>query len=349
MPMFDDKRETELIRANRKTPRALKPHRFQPAQKTLPDLTKRCLVCGERKPTKGETCQGLEALRKADAISEAWETPLLSWHFEDYLLEKQMPGIFKSPGGKRLLAKKLVKMLPPHAVYCEPFCGSAAVFFQKSPAPQEVLSDLREGAMDTYRYIRDTKDFTALFKMNWRPSRTRWEYLNHLKPQTPLMKCYRFLWLSRSSLLNREGEGYSPIMASRNLHVPLKSRFPLWHDRLQGVALLKQDAFKVIAAYDSPYTVFYLDPPYPRGRHANLYPGHEWDMVDCDRLFKLCDSLKGKFLMSLNFASLPDHIPSGFDVQRVKVWYPCLPTSVKHLNLGREGKFRYEVLVKNFK
>ena len=52
-------------------------------------------------------------------------------------------------GGKFYQAKWIMKHFPGHQMYIEPFCGSAAVFFAKSPRPVyathryvEILNDI---------------------------------------------------------------------------------------------------------------------------------------------------------------------------------------------------------------
>lgn len=42
-------------------------------------------------------------------------------------------------GGKRLLAKTIVKLLPPHELYCEVFGGSATILLEKSVSKIEIL------------------------------------------------------------------------------------------------------------------------------------------------------------------------------------------------------------------
>ena len=44
-------------------------------------------------------------------------------------------------GGKANMAKRIVALLPQHSRYIEPFAGAASVFFRKSPAREEILSD----------------------------------------------------------------------------------------------------------------------------------------------------------------------------------------------------------------
>ena len=40
-------------------------------------------------------------------------------------------------GGKQQMAAKIVSLIPEHTGYVEPFCGGAAVFWQKAPSKWE--------------------------------------------------------------------------------------------------------------------------------------------------------------------------------------------------------------------
>ena len=61
-------------------------------------------------------------------------------------------------GAKVSMAKRIVRELPEkHEVYLEPFCGSAAVFFEKPPAEAvEILSDMNPWCLAALRAVRDT-------------------------------------------------------------------------------------------------------------------------------------------------------------------------------------------------
>ncbi|HEY9559743.1 MAG TPA: DNA adenine methylase, partial [Anseongella sp.] len=71
---------------------------------------------------------------------------------------------FKTPltyyGGKQKLASKIISLLPPHILYCEPFVGGAAVFFAKEPSQVEVINDTNKELMNFYRIVQ--QDFVAL-------------------------------------------------------------------------------------------------------------------------------------------------------------------------------------------
>src|SRR3546814_7624854 len=63
-------------------------------------------------------------------------------------------------GGKQKLASKIISLLPPHILYCEPFVGGAAVFFAKEPSQVEVINDTNKELMNFYRIVQ--QDFVAL-------------------------------------------------------------------------------------------------------------------------------------------------------------------------------------------
>src|SRR5947199_68760 len=45
-------------------------------------------------------------------------------------------------GGKAVLARQIVALLPPHDTYVEPFLGGGAVFLAKKPAISEIINDI---------------------------------------------------------------------------------------------------------------------------------------------------------------------------------------------------------------
>ena len=57
-------------------------------------------------------------------------------------------------GGKQQLAAKIVSMMPKHRIYCEPFFGGGAVFFEKPKAGLEVINDTNEMLINFYSVCR---------------------------------------------------------------------------------------------------------------------------------------------------------------------------------------------------
>ncbi len=53
-------------------------------------------------------------------------------------------------GGKRLLTKTILSLLPEHRLYCEPFGGSGTILLEKEPSGVEVINDI-DGEIDALR------------------------------------------------------------------------------------------------------------------------------------------------------------------------------------------------------
>lgn len=66
-----------------------------------------------------------------------------------------MNAILKYPGGKWRIAEWIISYFPEHKVYCEPFFGSGAVFFNKNPAYIETINDLNGDIVNLFRVCRD--------------------------------------------------------------------------------------------------------------------------------------------------------------------------------------------------
>ena len=62
-------------------------------------------------------------------------------HQESYDIQEAVRQPFGSPGGKRYMADRLVRMLPEHKVYVEVFTGGAACFWKKKPSDKEIIND----------------------------------------------------------------------------------------------------------------------------------------------------------------------------------------------------------------
>src|SRR3954464_1692460 len=58
-------------------------------------------------------------------------------------------------GGKRYLAKTIIKHFPEHRVYLEPFGGGAAVLLNKPPARVETYNDLDGRLSRLFRVLGD--------------------------------------------------------------------------------------------------------------------------------------------------------------------------------------------------
>ena len=54
-------------------------------------------------------------------------------------------------GGKQMLLKHILPLIPEHTLYTEAFCGGCAVLFAKPPVPCEVINDTNTELVNFYR------------------------------------------------------------------------------------------------------------------------------------------------------------------------------------------------------
>src|ERR1700677_3250721 len=67
-----------------------------------------------------------------------------------------MKGPLKTHGGKHYLAQKLIRLMPPHTHFCEPYAGGLAVLLSKdSEGVSEVVNDLDGNFTNFWQVLQD--------------------------------------------------------------------------------------------------------------------------------------------------------------------------------------------------
>lgn len=252
----------------------------------------------------------------------------------------------KSPfpylGGKSRLAAKIVSMLPPnHDCYCEPFCGAAWVFFNKEPSRCEVLNDMNGELMRFFRVMQNhLEEFVRYFRFAI-VSREMFELEKIKDPRTltDIQRAARFFYLQKLCFGGKPaGQTFgtqSDAPPRLNLS-DLEARLLEVHWRLKGVVLEHLDALACIEVYDHPGTLFYMDPPYWQTA-GYVTP---WGEPDFQRLSARLDSLKGRFILSLNDVPEVRRLFRSWKQVRVTTKYSVDTGSVR-------GKARAELLIHN--
>jgi DNA adenine methylase len=230
-------------------------------------------------------------------------------------------------GGKRALAKRLVEAIDaiPHEIYAEPFVGMGGVFFRRRSRPRkEVINDISADVVTLFRLLQ--RHYQQLLDvLKWQIcSRAEFERLMAVDPATltDLERAVRFLYLQRTA--------FGGKVTGRNFGVTLTAgpRFDLTklvpmledvHERLCGVDIERLPYADLVARYDTPATLFYLDPPY-YGCEKD-YGAGVFGPDDFERLRGLLGPLKGRFIMSINDTPEIRAIFAGFTTEDVELSY----------------------------
>lgn len=245
-------------------------------------------------------------------------------------------------GGKTRLAKTIVQKMPPHTCYVEVFAGAAAVFFAKEPSKTEVINDLDRELVTLYRVVQcHPEELHRQFKFQL-VAREEFRRLMAANPETltDIQRAARYLYLQRTCY---GGRVYQRTFGTITMGKPRLNLFTLeetletaWR-RLAQVLIECMDFRELIARYDRPHTLFYLDPPYWDivGYEHNFV---EQDFVD---LGKTLAGIKGRFLMSINDTPEVREIFNRFRIEEVTLKY----------SMGKElcsrDKLRTELLISN--
>lgn len=216
-------------------------------------------------------------------------------------------------GGKGLLASRIVPHLPPAQVYVEPYCGAASVFWHlPRPYPVEVLNDIHQGIVNLFRCLQDPAMFEVLaHRIRWTPY-ARAEFVRAMEARNssdPVEAAWGFYTTQNQGFAGRNakqagdwGRVFISEAGMANTSSKLRRRMALlerWHDRLTRVQIDCRPALEVIQYWDSPGTLFYLDPPYViDSRVGGTAYSHELSDDDHRGLIDALLNLKGMAVLS---------------------------------------------------
>jgi DNA adenine methylase len=229
----------------------------------------------------------------------------LIWPEASSGLSESLRPPFAFPAGKIRMAKEMVALMPDHTTYVEPFAGSAAVFFAKDPAPNEVLNDLNPEVAQALRDLKSLSDadIESLIRCNWVSKREEYEALFNRKSRTAKGRLHRFLYLARfSHNSTRKKSDYCKGGEGRDAKKYIATRLKPAVDRLKNVTILSLDYEDVIKRYDSPQTLFFIDPPYAQynalSRTSKAMPKTGEASFDENRFMSVLKAIKGKYILN---------------------------------------------------
>ena len=182
---------------------------------------------------------------------------------------------------KRLGA--ILPHLPKTEAFCEPFCGSAAVTLNRPPSPIETINDLDGEVMNYFEQVRNDKDELVRLLSETPYSRAEFERaVERTGPESTEEisgpeRARMFAVKTRQGFGGQyqvAGDwgyrvgGADAGMKARWVDVP--ARLTVLSQRLRNIQLEARPALDILKRFDTPNTLFYVDPPY----HLDGSTGH---------------------------------------------------------------------------
>jgi DNA adenine methylase len=272
-----------------------------------------------------------------------------------------MKSCLKWHGGKRPLASKIVALMPPHTRYVEPYCGSCAVLFAKSPeGVSEYINDADGELMNFWRVIRRPGAFEQLQRMLEATPLSQWDFENASDESRDMYgsdfepdatKAWRFFVRMRMS---RQALGKDYCTPTSRLRRGINEQVSAWltaidglpeiHARLKTVEIWNVPALQIIEKLDSPETLNYIDPPYLAETRSSggEYGDYEMSESDHSELLGLLTELDGKFLLSGYRSSMYDQWAKAAGWRRIDLDVP------NHASGSREKERKTECIWMNY-
>lgn len=230
-------------------------------------------------------------------------------------------------GGKRRLAATIIDRLAavPHEAYVEPFIGMGGVFLRRPfRARAEVINDISADVATTFRVLQ--RHYEALMDMlRWQlTSRAEFQRLLAMRADTltDLERAARFLYVQRTAFGGKVAGrtfGVSHHTPGRFDVTKLAALLEAVHERLAGVVIERLPWPELLARYDRPGTLFYLDPPY-WGCEGDYGDG-VFAPADFTAMAAQLAGLRGRFVLSLNDVPEVRAIFGAFAIEAVATTY----------------------------
>ena len=234
------------------------------------------------------------------------------------LMNQKIPtSVFLYQGGKSNISEWLVSHFPTNYQklhYIEPFAGSLAVLFRKSPSFLESVSDTNENIYNFHLVLRDNlaelerlMTSTIYCEKTWRMAHDI--YIGKTKEPDPIKKAWATYINFRLSV-SGVGGAFGFAISSVEMYKPLsttfytqKKRLFMFSDRLKHTQIFNRPADWFIKRCFNEESVFmYLDPPYPDTDQATY--SNEFSITSFNSL--LTQLYTAKFMFMLSFYEKED-------------------------------------------
>lgn len=227
-------------------------------------------------------------------------------------------------GGKRLLRKTIIALMPEHKTYVEVFGGGGWVLFGKDQSDVEVYNDFNPELVNLFRTVRDRlPDFKTrlIFLLSSREEYVRFQRIARTGGEfkSEVDRAIAFYYLIRNSFGSGilTGWGFSPSQPPRPL---MTKDLETAADRLRNVYIDNLSFERLITNWDRKETLFYCDPPYRMllDKKGRSYYQCTFSLEDHTRLRDVLRGVAGRVIISYDDHPEVRELYKGFNITETK-------------------------------
>lgn len=236
--------------------------------------------------------------------------------------------LLKYYGSKWEMAEFIISFFASHTTYIEPYFGGGNVFFKKTPSKLEIVNDKSHMVTNFFFVLREKRDELLLaieltpysrreielanrtmkteIEWEWSDAEGRWVPQGNISDVELARRFYvraRQGRTGNTSAWNTTWRcDYKGNRSKTFVQEWVDNEHIYWYSsRLKLAQIEGKPALEILTRYDTPETLWYLDPPYPhstRGkRWGNAY-AHEMSKNDHAQLLLAIRDLKGMCIIS---------------------------------------------------
>jgi DNA adenine methylase len=232
---------------------------------------------------------------------------------------------FPYRGGKYRLASKLAELLPPHKIYVEVFGGAANLLLAKPLSRIEVYNDLNGQLVNLFETVRNHPLLFLERCQHLLYSRQLYDTWKHQLAQDfegtdidRVEAAVRTAYTITSSFVGDPLKGWafdrSGSGGGCNRWATIWDRIRFVSERLQRVNIDHLDFRKCVEYWDTPETLFYLDPPYYNVKVGAFYQFTPQDHAD---LRSTLGNVKGKWMLTYDSADYIEQLYKPFNIKPI--------------------------------
>lgn len=208
------------------------------------------------------------------------------------------------PGGKVKISSWVISFFPRHKIYVEPFGGAAGVLLNKAPSPLEVYNDLNSDLVIFFSVLRDKEKAAELIRRLKLTPYAREEYYScYPMPEgddierARALVCRTGMGIGIKMAVSESPCGFASdgkkIRKNAQVFVNHVEKMSEIAERFRSVVIECRDALELIPRYDTPDTLWYMDPPY-NCRYSFRYPA----TIDQEAMLGVFKKVSGYVVLS---------------------------------------------------
>lgn len=227
--------------------------------------------------------------------------------------EPKVP-LYSYVGGKFGLKDAIIKLIPPHKIYIEPFFGGGSVFFAKEKSKIELINDISNNIINLWLVIKNNHKELEFELSKLISSRHLFNQIKNggIVPENNIQKAAYYFYLKKHSW-----GGICAAYQGGSLDKVAQISLSLdkYAERIKNVKIENQSYINIIKYNNKKEVFFYFDPPYLGAEH---YYGRSFNH---DELLDHIKTIKGYFLLSYNNSPYIKNLYKDFYIKEIEAKY----------------------------